>query len=159
MNKAFVCAVAAAGLLGCQGIAQGETPDRHKLVSPEDIEWRSGPPSLPQGSRMAVLYGDPGKEGLFAMRLRLPDGYHIPPHNHPRPEVVTIVSGTFKLGMGEKADRDKTHALRSGSFFAVEPGHSHFAYTEGETVIQLNSFGPWSVTYVRDEDDPRKRTQ
>jgi hypothetical protein len=32
---------------------------------------------------------------------------------------------------------------------------AHYAYADGETVIQLNSIGPWTITYVRDEDDPR----
>jgi quercetin dioxygenase-like cupin family protein len=93
------------------------------------------------------------------MRLKLPKGYHIPPHTHPKPEIVTVISGTARLGMGETADQQKTERLAQGSFFALPPGMPHYAFAEEDTVIQLNSFGPWSLNYVRPEDDPRKQTQ
>jgi quercetin dioxygenase-like cupin family protein len=133
--------------------------DEHKLVTPQEIKWVAGPPSIPPGAQAAVLYGDPGKEGLFSLRLKLPKGYHIPPHTHPKPEVVTVISGTFRLAMGDKADASKGTALPAGSFFALSPGMSHFAYADEDTVIQLNSTGPWSLTYVNPADDPRKKTQ
>ena len=90
------------------------------------------------------------------MRLRLPDGYHIAPHSHTQPEVVTVVSGTFLVGMGNDADRDAATTLQPGSFFAFRPGHVHYAYAgEEDTVIQLNSTGPWTITYADPADDPR----
>jgi quercetin dioxygenase-like cupin family protein len=70
----------------------------HTVIAADAIEWKAAPPSLPAGAQAAVLYGDPAKEGLFAMRLKLPKGYHIPPHTHPKPEVVTVISGTARLG-------------------------------------------------------------
>jgi quercetin dioxygenase-like cupin family protein len=96
---------------------------------------------------------------LFALRLKLPKGYRIPPHTHPKPEVVTVISGTFRLGMGETADESKAKPLPAGSFFALSPGMAHFAAADDDTVIQLNSTGPWSLTYVNPKDDPRKKTQ
>jgi quercetin dioxygenase-like cupin family protein len=128
----------------------------HKIITADAVEWKAGPASLPPGDQVAVLYGDPAKDGLFAMRLKLPKGYQIPPHTHPKPEVVTVISGTFQLGMGETADQEKAQPLPTGSFFALPPGMAHYAFTEEETVIQLNSFGPWALNYVRQEDDPRK---
>lgn len=133
--------------------------DTHALLSADAVEWKAGPASLPVGAQAAVLYGDPSKEGLFAMRLKLPKGYHIPPHTHPKPEVVTVISGTAHLGMGETADRQKAERLAEGSFFAMPPGMAHYVFVEDETVLQLNSFGPWSLNYIRPEDDPRKQTQ
>jgi quercetin dioxygenase-like cupin family protein len=127
----------------------------HVQLTPADIEWSPGPGSIPEGAEVVVLYGNPGEDGLFALRLKLPDGYHIAPHSHPRPEIVTVISGTFRIGHGESADPDETTALEPGSFFAFPPGMVHFAYTEGETVIQLNSSGPWALEYVNPEDDPR----
>ena len=91
------------------------------------------------------------------MRLKLPKGYHIPPHTHPKPEVVTVISGTARLGMGEVADQQKTERLPAGSFFGLPPDMAHYAFAEEDTVIQLNSLGPWSLKYVRPEDDPRNR--
>jgi quercetin dioxygenase-like cupin family protein len=133
--------------------------DAHKIVAPGDVKWAPGPASIPPGAQAAVLYGDPSKEGLFALRLKLPKGYAIPPHTHPKPEVVTVVSGTFRLGMGETADRAKGRALPAGSFFALEPGMVHFAYADEDTIIQLNSTGPWSLNYVNPADDPRRKGQ
>jgi quercetin dioxygenase-like cupin family protein len=135
------------------------TMDEHRIVSPQDIKWGPAPASIPAGAEATVLYGDPAKEGLFALRLRMPAGYHIPPHMHPKPEIVTVISGTFRLGMGETADKQKGQALPAGSFFALAPGMAHYAFADEDTVIQLNSTGPWALTYVKPADDPRKQTQ
>lgn len=90
------------------------------------------------------------------MRLKLPTGFHIPPHTHPKPEIVTVLSGVLLLGEGAAADQGKTKALPAGSFFAMSPGMQHYVYTDQETVLQLNSVGPWALTYVNAQDDPRK---
>ena len=116
---------------------------------------------------MARLYGDPSKEGPFVLRLRLPANYYVPPHTHPVPEIVTVLSGTFRLGAGETADKAKAQALPAGSFFAFPPGsvhfaytdEEHFAYTDEETVIQISTTGPWGLTYVNPNDDPRRQPQ
>jgi quercetin dioxygenase-like cupin family protein len=130
--------------------------EAHTMVTPEEIEWKPAPPSVPPGAEVAVLYGNPGEEGPFAMRLKLPEGYAIPPHAHPRPEVVTVLSGTFLLGTGETAERETTEALPEGSFFAFEPGMTHYVFTDEETVVQINTTGPWGIEYANPEDDPRK---
>src|SRR5262245_391076 len=80
--------------------ASSQSTGEHKALTPQEIKWGPAPPSVPPGAQAAVLYGDPGKDGMFAFRLKLPKDYHIPPHTHPKPEVVTVVSGTFVLGMG-----------------------------------------------------------
>lgn len=129
----------------------------HKILGPNDVKWAPGPPSLSKGAEVAVLYGDPAKDGLFAMRLKLPKGFQIAPHSHPRPEVVTVISGTFRIGMGETADPSKATPLPAGGIFAFPPGMTHFASTDEETVIQLNSTGPWVVNYVNPKDDPRQK--
>jgi len=131
--------------------------DAHKIVSAQEIKWVPAPPSVPPGAQVAVLYGDPSKEGMFSFRIKFPSGYVVPPHRHPQPEIVTVISGTFRLGMGEKADKSKTHALPAGSFFAFLPGMAHFAFVDEDTVIQLNSTGPWGLTYVNPADDPRNK--
>ena len=133
--------------------------DDHKMLTADEVKWSPGPPSIPKGAEAAVLYGDPSKEGLFVLRLKLPKGYVIPPHMHPKPEIVTVLSGTFQIGMGDTADKSKVKPLSVGGFFGFPPGMTHFAYTDEETVIQLNSTGPWTLTYVNPKDDPRQKTQ
>jgi quercetin dioxygenase-like cupin family protein len=93
------------------------------------------------------------------MRLKMPKGYQIPPHSHPKPEVVTVISGVFRIGMGETADPGKAEALPAGGFFAFPVGMTHFASMDEDTVVQLNSTGPWGLTYVNPKDDPRQKTQ
>ncbi len=153
----LVSAFAAAGIAATP--AQATETHAHKILSPQDVKWAPGPASLPSGAQVAVLHGDPGKEGLFVMRLKMPNGYQIPPHTHPGMEVVTVISGTFRLGMGETADPSKAQALPAGSLFVFPPGMAHYASADGETVVQISTNGPWGLTYVNPKDDPRQKTQ
>ncbi len=156
LSAVLMSAIAAAALTTS---TSADSMGEHDVISPQQIKWAPAPASLPRGAEAAVLYGDPSKEGLFALRLKLPTGYHIPPHTHPKPEVVTVISGTFRLGMGETADKSKGQPLPAGSFFALAPGMAHYAFADEDTVIQLNSTGPWSLTYINPKDDPRQQTQ
>jgi ChrR Cupin-like domain len=125
------------------------------LFPASEIKWSEGPPSLQKGAQMMVLEGDPAKEGMFTMRLRFPDGFDVKPHFHSQIEHVTVISGTLHFGMGEKFDRAKTQPMPAGSFGFWPIGMRHFAYSEGETVLQLHGRGPWTITYVDPADDPR----
>ena len=91
------------------------------------------------------------------MRLKMPDGYRIPPHSHPRVEHVTVISGTAKVGMGDTFDESKMNSFAAGSFAAIEPGVHHYAMASGETIIQLHGMGPWAINYANPNDDPRKK--
>jgi quercetin dioxygenase-like cupin family protein len=126
-----------------------------QLYSPTAIEWKAAPAALPLGAKMSALEGDPTKEGPFVVRFRFPDGYHIPPHTHPKTERVTVVSGTLYLATGEALDRSSAKKLSAGSFGYWPAGMKHTAWSEGETVIQLHGTGPWQINYVNPADDPR----
>lgn len=125
--------------------------------TPSSIVWQSGPRALPPGASAAMLEGDPSKEGPFALRLKLPAGYRIPPHTHTAVERVTVISGTFRLGFGTQFDTAAITPYPAGTFLYWSPGMEHFAMAEEETVIQLHGTGPWSLTYVNPADDPRNR--
>lgn len=120
-----------------------------------EVKWQEGLPSLPKGAKFAVLEGDPKMEGLFTMRLWLPDGFSIQPHFHSAVEHVTVVSGTFNVGMGEKFDKAATKEMPVGAFGHWPAGMRHFAWAKGDTVLQLHGMGPWTITYVNPADDPR----
>jgi quercetin dioxygenase-like cupin family protein len=149
----------AVALAGGASTALAESMDGHTIVAPQEIKWAPAPAVLPPGAEVAVLFGDPSKEGLFAMRLKLPEGYSVPPHMHPVDEVVTVISGSFGLGMGKTADQSKAEALPAGSFFALPPGEPHYVFIDEETVIQISTVGPWGLTYVNPADDPRPKSQ
>lgn len=123
------------------------------------IEWKDGPPSLPPGAKFAVLEGDPTKEGPFVFRVKAPDGYRIPPHTHPKMERVTVISGTFNIGMGETFDETRTKPMPAGTYGYWEPGMKHFVWIKGETVAQFHGMGPWKIEYVNPADDPRNQTK
>ena len=117
------------------------------------------PDVLPAGAKLAVLEGDPTKAGTYTMRLWMPDGYTIPPHFHLADEHVTVVDGTFLVGMGATLDPSKFTALAAGSFGMLPPRMQHYARAKGTTVIQLHGIGPWGLTYVHSSDDPRKNAR
>jgi quercetin dioxygenase-like cupin family protein len=138
--------------------AQTAAQAGHAIHTPDKLPWKDGPPSLPPGAQFVVLEGDLTAKGeYFAFRLSLPDKYEIPPHWHPVFERVTVLSGTFHLGQGEKVDPKATRALPAGSYFTMPPKMAHFARAEGATIVQLTSIGPWEIQYVNPKDDPRKR--
>lgn len=138
--------------------AMHESHATHIAVSPDAIEWQPAPPVLPAGAQIALLEGDPSKEGPFTLRLKLPGGYTVPPHTHPVIEHVTVIEGEFGIGLGETYDESAITWSEDGGFYVMSPGTAHFAATRGETVIQLHSNGPWALNYVNPADDPRNQT-
>lgn len=130
--------------------------DAWLLRQPADLEWRQSD-SLPPGAMVALLEGDPSQPGFFTMRIKMPDGFRVPPHSHSQQERVTVLSGTLNLGHGDDFDPKATRALGPGTYSSMPPGMTHFAWMTGEVVLQLSTMGPWTVTYVHPEDDPRTR--
>jgi quercetin dioxygenase-like cupin family protein len=148
--------IAAAALMSVGAEAAQQPHPSHRIVTPDAVSWASGPASLQLGAQAAVLYGDPSQEGIFVMRLKLPAGFRIAPHTHPKPEILTVISGAFHIGIGTVADHSRSQQLGPGSFFAFDPGLPHYAHVEEETVVQLSSTGPWTINYVSPSDDPRR---
>ena len=128
----------------------------HLMVSPSDLKW-ADVPSLPPGAKIAVIEGPMNEAKPFTMRLKFPGNYQIPAHSHTAIEHVTVISGTFNMGTGDKLDKKTTRPLGPGSVAIMQPGTRHFAWTGGETVVQVHGVGPWTVTYVNPADDPRKK--
>jgi len=128
----------------------------HAMVTPAEMSWGPAPPSLPRGAKASVLYGDPGKPGLFVIRLQFPAGYRIPAHTHPSDENVTVISGDLAVGMGDKLDPALAKSAPPGSNATMPAGMSHFVMVKKESVVQVTATGPFEVRYVDPADDPRK---
>jgi len=92
--------------------------------------------------------------GDFTIRLKVPDGYKIAPHTHPHRENVTVLSGTLKVGMGDKFDASKMASFGAGSFAYLDPSMHHYAMASGETVIQIHGMSPAKINYINPADDP-----
>ena len=128
----------------------------HTAVTPDTLKWAE-PPVLP-GAKLAVVQGDPSKEGLFVYRIKMPAGYKIPPHTHKASENVTVLTGVFYIGLGEKFDQGSGQELPTGGFVSVPPKHAHYAWAGNqETVVQVHGVGPTDLTFVNPADDPRKK--
>lgn len=128
----------------------------HVMIRPMDLKWGDAPPVLPKGARFALLSGDPGSAGPFTIRLKLPAGYKIAPHWHPTDENVTVVSGTFSLGMGETFDVKTMKALPAGGYALLPAGMRHYAWTKTGATVQVSGMGPFVINYVNPDDDPSK---
>jgi len=124
------------------------------IFQPDKLKWQEGPKSIPAGTKLAMLEGDPTKEGPFVMRLQFPNGYKSPLHTHAKTERVTVISGTFNIVMDDKKDARK---MPAGTFGYWAAGMKHHVWAEGETVVQLHGVGPWTINYVNPADDPRNR--
>lgn len=157
MRSKSLWTLAAILLLAPAAFADEVKPADHGIFAPDKIEFKAGPPSLAAGAKFAVLEGNPAQDGLFTMRLWLPAGFQIKPHWHPAVEHVTVMSGSFHVGMGDTFDAAAAPGLGAGTFAFLAPQMHHFAWAEGDTVIQLHGVGPWQINYLNPADDPRKK--
>lgn len=135
--------------------AASSPPSTPVLLPASTVTWGAAPPVLPAGAKMAVVSGDPSKAGLYAIRLQMPAGYTIAPHWHPTDEHVTVLSGTFGLGMGETFGAVKD--MPAGSYALLPADMRHFAKAVTAATVQIDGMGPFAITYVNAADDPSKK--
>ncbi|WP_336487069.1 cupin domain-containing protein [Methylobacterium nigriterrae] len=126
------------------------------LIPTDQVQWGPAPPVFPKGAQLAVMSGNPSSDGLYVVRLKMPSGYRIAAHHHPTAENVTVLSGNFHLGMGDKLDPAAGQELTAGGYAEAPAGMNHFAWTTSETVVQVHGQGPFAITYVNPADDPSK---
>lgn len=140
------------------GFAAAQAPARAAAThaAPPQWTWGPAPPSLPPGAKLAVLQGDPSQAAVFTIRLEFPDGYKIAPHFHPNDESVTVIAGTFLIGMGDVLDPAHVTTLVRGGFATAAAGQHHYAIAKGRTVVQVHGVGPFALTYVNPADDPQR---
>jgi quercetin dioxygenase-like cupin family protein len=105
-----------------------------------------------------VLEGNPmASTGDYTIRLKVPAGYKIAPHWHPKRENVTVISGTFKVGMGDQFDDAKMLTMPAGSFGYLDPDMHHYAMAVDDAVVQIHGMSPVQFNYVNPADDPSKK--
>ena len=119
------------------------------------LEWGPAPPGLPTGARGAVVSGDPSKAGPFTVRLDMPPDYAIRPHHHPTSEELRLIEGTLHLGHGGKWDEKAMKAMTVDQPVTLGPKEPHFLHAASRVVIEVQSTGPFAITYVDLKDDPR----
>ncbi len=161
--RRFAFGAAIIVLVGVAALAQQQQPvgtggtggSSPVAVTPNEINWGAAPEVLPAGAQLAVLSGDPMSNGPYAVRLRMPDGYKIAPHWHPTDENITVLEGTFLVGMGDRFSESSLRTLPTGSYGKMPEHMNHYAVAKGDTVVQIEGMGPFQLTYVNPSDDPR----
>lgn len=150
-------ALALGALVTPLALAAEHAMEGHISITPSEIKWNDAP-SIGPGAKLAILEGDLKQAAPFTMRLKLPPNFKVPVHTHPVFERVTVLSGTFYLGIGRNFDSGKAKAYPAGGVAMMPPGMPMFAYTTGEeTVIQIHGTGPWGINYLNPADDPSKK--
>jgi quercetin dioxygenase-like cupin family protein len=129
--------------------------DRFHAIHAEDIEWKPFP-AYPPAVRLAVLVGDPAKPGPYVIRVKLPPGTKMMPHQHPEDRIYTVMSGVFYIGLGDAFDESKLVAYAPGSVIVLPGGQAHFHYAKsGEYITQVTAIGPLGLAYIDPANDPR----
>jgi hypothetical protein len=135
----------------------GFSPEHHVVVPADGVKWGPAPPVLPPGAQISVLEGNPAEKGPVVMRLKFPADYVVPPHWHTMTERITVLSGTFYVGSGDKVDRAASQALALGGFVSLPAKMHHYAWVKTPTVVQIDLEGPFDLFYVNAADDPQKK--
>ena len=118
------------------GSATAFAQEMRMPLNADDVKWGPAPNVFPAGAQIAVVSGDPFKDGLYVVRLKMPANYKIPAHNHPTTENVTVLSGDFHIGMGDELDTQKGQLLHAGGFAEASAKMNHYAWSTSETVVQ-----------------------
>ena len=119
------------------------------------LEWGPAPPGLPKGARVAVVSGDPSKAGPFTLRVDMPQDYAVRPHHHPTREELRLIEGTLHLGQGAKWDEKAMKAMAADQPVTLGPKEPHFLHAASRVILEVQSTGPFAITYVDPKDDPR----
>jgi hypothetical protein len=162
MKRILYITLALAALLCAAGgyytVAAHAGEHANNAFTPDSITWGPPPPFVAPGAQFAVIEGDPTKAGSnYTVRLKMPDGYRIAPHWHPLRENVTVISGTFKVGMGDTFDASKMGSFPAGSFAYLDPDMHHYAMASGPVVVQIHGTAPVVFNYINPNDDPSQK--
>jgi quercetin dioxygenase-like cupin family protein len=133
--------------LDAQSPAPPVLPPGTVQVQGDSAAWTAGPPTLPAGTQIMVLEGNPAQQGFFTMRVWIPAGARLQPHSHPQDERVTIFSGLVRVGFGETFDEARMASFGPGSFYINPAGSRHYVWVVEETVMQITGMGPWEIHY------------
>jgi anti-sigma factor ChrR (cupin superfamily) len=146
--------LAGAALLSAVAAAQTTGPGVMALT-PSEMKWTSQGGLALQGMEQIILVGDPTEPGPYTLRLKFPAGYKLAAHTHPDSREVTILSGTWYTGYGDKFDAAALKALPEGSFYTEPANVPHFVEVREPVVIQVTGTGPSGRKFVNPADNPK----
>ena len=128
--------------------APAESTKQVTALTPQDIRWFT-PAYYTDGRQRAHLRGDSTKGGDWIDRVRIPGGSRVLAHTHPDDEIVTVIEGTWYLGVGDRFDETKLKAYPAGSFIVIPADVPHFLATkEGPVIVQASGHGMFRTNYM-----------
>lgn len=104
------------------------------------------------GLQIATVHGDTKKAELFTLRIKWPTCYIAPPHWHPYDQEITVLSGTFIIGFGDKIDKSQAKILMPGDYVSIPANTPYYDWATSETVLQLSAVGPQKTTLLNPEE-------
>ena len=126
-----------------------------KAILESDIAWRPFD-AFPAGVFLAILVGHPSQPGPYVIRVKVPSGGKLMPHQHPEDRIYTVISGEFYIGRGDRFDGDQVTGYPPGSVIVLPGNTPHFHWAKsGEYVTQVTAIGPLGLEYIDPKDDPR----
>ena len=128
-----------------------------RSVLHEDIDWKPFP-AFPSSARLAIVVEEPSEPGPYVIRVKMPAGVKLMPHQHPEDRVYTVISGVFYIGLGSQFDEGQLQAYPPGAVIVLPGGTPHFHWAKSGTyVTQVTAIGPLGLDYIDPVDDPRNR--
>jgi len=151
MKMTFLPATLLALVAITPALIRGQKGQKHKEivgVMPAQVQWFT-PPYYTDGRQRAQLYGDSSQGGPWIDRVKIPAGRHVAAHIHPQNELVTVIDGTWYVGVGDKYDPAKLKGYPAGSFVLIPAGLPHFVETkESAVIVQLSGDEKFRTEYV-----------
>lgn len=136
--------IKASTVLG-QGTNEAVDSNAHGIVRTTDLKWTP----IMKGCDLAKVSGDSNAEGAnYVLRIRCANGTKIPAHWHPLDENITVLKGTFRVGMGEAFDANKLQDIAVGGFASIPKEMRHFAVCKGDSIVQIHGVGPFKINWV-----------
>ena len=116
------------------------------FIDPALLNWIE---SAYPGTELTTVFGNPKTPGqVYAIRLRLPANYIVPPHTHTQDEYMTVISGSLNVGIGESVDKSKTTYLPVGGAVGIPGKVPHYAWTTEEMIMQIHAIGPRDTCFI-----------
>lgn len=125
------------------------------VITPDTLKWGTFD-AFPPGAQAAILYGDPRKSEPFMLRVKIPAHYKIPPNWQTVKIFITILSGSYTIGVGDKFNPKNAKTLPSTGSVVI-PANTHlYFWSNTGAVLEVHGIGPWEIHYVNPTDDPRQ---
>ncbi len=120
----------------------------------EDLNWQFVP-GIPRPVEMAIVSGDPSREGPYVVRYRTPSGMRFAPVTHPDARQLIIVKGTYWIAQGESYNWKQMDEFKAGSVIQKEANKPYFGWARTAVILEERGTGPTNIQYVHEDDDPR----